>query len=54
MTRGGVLQPSVMTRGGVAKPPVMPRGVEVGPHPWNCLRLRDISLIGSYCHNVVT
>ena len=38
MTRGGVPQPSVMTRGGVAKPPVMPRGVEVGPHPWNCLR----------------
>ena len=24
--------------GGVAKPPVMPRGVEVGPHPWDCLR----------------
>ena len=27
-----------MTWGGVAKPPVMPRGVEVGPHPWDCLR----------------
>ena len=24
--------------GGVAKPPVMPRGLEVGPHPWDCLR----------------
>ena len=35
---GGVLQASVMTWGGVAKPPVMPRGVEVGPHPWDCLR----------------
>ena len=35
---GGVLQASVITWGGVAKPPVMPRGVEVGPHPWDCLR----------------
>jgi len=38
MTWGGVLQASVMTWGGVAKPPVMPRGLEVGPHPWDCLR----------------
>ena len=28
----------MVARGGVAKPPVAPRGVEVGPHPWNCLR----------------
>ena len=44
MTRGGVLQPSVMTRGGVAKPPVMPRGTAGcggGPPPLELLE-RDI------------